>query len=108
MTDPAHPWPAGLTRTWHPIAYASEVRTAPLAIRLMGHRLVLFRSGDAYGLLDDRCPHRNVPLSEGRCVGDHVECPYHGWQFDAGGQCRKVPGAAAIPPVAAKSWPVAD
>ena len=57
--------------------------------------LVLFREADgsARALLD-RCPHRNVPLSVGRCVGGEVECGYHGWRFDGAGTCVEVPGLA--------------
>ena len=59
----------------------------------MGVPLVLYRTpdGEATALLD-RCPHRNVPLSRGRVVGDLLECPYHGWRFDRSGQCAHVPG----------------
>ena len=41
----------------------------------------------------DECPHRLVPLSEGRVneVGD-LECPYHGWSFTGeNGSCTKIP-----------------
>jgi phenylpropionate dioxygenase-like ring-hydroxylating dioxygenase large terminal subunit len=61
---------------------------------LLGVPLVLFRDGSGLaGALLDRCPHRNVPLSLGRVANSgHLECAYHGWQFDASGQCRLVPG----------------
>ncbi|MGB1602894.1 MAG: Rieske 2Fe-2S domain-containing protein, partial [Promethearchaeia archaeon] len=42
----------------------------------------------------DACPHRLVPLSEGRVCpqsGD-IECPYHGWTFrGADGACTRIP-----------------
>src|ERR1700751_3039396 len=42
--------------------------------------------------LRDSCPHRGMPLSYGRFDGSLVECPYHGWKFDAhSGQCMKIP-----------------
>jgi phenylpropionate dioxygenase-like ring-hydroxylating dioxygenase large terminal subunit len=41
----------------------------------------------------DRCPHRNVPLSGGRCLPDNsLECAYHGWRFSPDGGCVKIPG----------------
>ena len=48
----------------------------------------------------DRCAHRNVPLSKGKCVNDHIQCPYHGWEFDGSGECKKIPaleGQATTP-----------
>ncbi|WP_287456967.1 aromatic ring-hydroxylating dioxygenase subunit alpha [Leptolyngbya sp. UWPOB_LEPTO1] len=41
--------------------------------------------------LRDICPHRAVPLSCGRFDGTEVECAYHGWKFDAAGQCTAIP-----------------
>lgn len=47
--------------------------------------------------MDDVCPHRAVPLSEGRLLqrgGNTVlECAYHGWQFSCSGQCTAIPAA---------------
>ena len=41
----------------------------------------------------DACPHRLVPLSEGRidAATGNLECPYHGWQFDQAGACTAMP-----------------
>ena len=78
-------WPRGLARGWHPVAFVSDLGARPLAATLMDRPLAIFRSGDAVAILEDRCPHRNVPLSGGRCVGGQIECPYHGWRFDAAG-----------------------
>jgi phenylpropionate dioxygenase-like ring-hydroxylating dioxygenase large terminal subunit len=65
---------------------------------MQGTPLVLFRAADGRpAALVDRCPHRNVPLSLGRVVGDTVQCPYHGWRFDAAGQCRAIPGLIGEP-----------
>ena len=32
--------------------------------------------------LDDRCPHKGGPLSEGIVHGTSVTCPLHNWVFD--------------------------
>ncbi len=32
--------------------------------------------------VDNICPHRGGPLSDGRLEGGVVSCPWHGWQFD--------------------------
>jgi vanillate O-demethylase monooxygenase subunit len=59
--------------------------------------------------LEDRCCHRHAPLSRGKLVGDAIECPYHGFTYDATGACIKIPGQAAIPPSArVKAYPTVE
>jgi phenylpropionate dioxygenase-like ring-hydroxylating dioxygenase large terminal subunit len=79
-----------------------------LPVKLMGHPLVLFRGGTGIALLEDRCPHRNVPLSRGKIAGGGIACPYHGWEFRSDGACVKVPGAAICPAVSARAFPVVE
>eukprot|EP00741_Cyanophora_paradoxa_P010126 tig00020510_g9801.t1 len=47
--------------------------------------------GGAVRCVLDRCPHRAVPLSDGRLEGPLLECGYHGWQFDGSGRCARIP-----------------
>jgi phenylpropionate dioxygenase-like ring-hydroxylating dioxygenase large terminal subunit len=80
---------------WFPLAASRELGERPLARALHGVPIVLFRGRDgAPAALVDRCPHRNVPLSLGRCAGGVLECGYHGWRFDGTGACLAVPGLA--------------
>jgi nitrite reductase (NADH) small subunit len=45
--------------------------------------VALFRTAkDEVFALDDRCPHKGGPLSEGIVHGTSVTCPLHGWVFD--------------------------
>lgn len=78
---------------WYVIADAAQLRAGrPLALRRFGEELVLWR--DAEGRvagLPDRCPHRGVPLHNGKIREGHIECPFHGFRFDAGGQCTRMP-----------------
>ena len=32
--------------------------------------------------LDDRCPHKGGPLSQGLIFGKRVSCPLHNWQIE--------------------------
>ena len=83
---------------WQVIAFSSEIVDAPLARTVCSDPIVLFRTpaGDAVALAD-RCPHRFVPLSLGRVVGDQIQCGYHGLCFDVGGACVRVPGQDTVP-----------
>ena len=84
---------------WHPVGSADSITHQPFAARLLGEDLVLWR--DAAGALHawrDRCPHRGAKLSLGRVENDRLECPYHGWQFAASGQCMHVPALPTFTP----------
>ncbi|HEY7608964.1 MAG TPA: aromatic ring-hydroxylating dioxygenase subunit alpha [Alphaproteobacteria bacterium] len=87
-----------LRNHWYVAAWADEVGRKPLARVMLGDYLVLFRTeaGKAVAL-ENRCPHRNLPLSEGRLIGDTLECGYHGMVFDCSGACTHLPGVAAPP-----------
>ena len=85
---------ARLTHHWYVACRSAELKRKLLARRVLGIPLVLYRdaSGAAHALLD-RCPHRNVPLSLGHVSNaGHLECAYHGWQFDGEGRCKIIPG----------------
>ncbi len=44
--------------------------------------VAIFRTGDDQVFaLDDRCPHKGGPLSEGIVHGASVTCPLHNWVF---------------------------
>src|SRR6185437_5366711 len=59
--------------------------------------------------LENRCPHRNLPLSEGRLIGDTLECGYHGMVFDCSGACTHLPGEAAPPHWArVRAYPIVE
>ena len=45
-------------------------------------RLALFNIEGRYFAIDDVCPHRGGPLSEGELEGGAVVCPWHGAMFD--------------------------
>lgn len=61
---------------------------------MIGEPLVIFRdpTGKAAALVD-RCAHRNLALSRGTVTSDGLRCAYHGWCWDADGQCTRIPSA---------------
>lgn len=86
---------------WHPVALARDIADAPVAVLLLEHAVVLWRDGaGAIQAWADQCPHRGAKLSLGRVCAGQLECPYHGWQFAAGGACVKVPALPAFVPSA--------
>ena len=85
---------------WHPVGAAKEVGEQPKQFFLLGRRLVIYRNGSELVALDDTCAHRGAALSNGRVEDGVISCPYHGWQYDATGQCVHIPslpdGAPAV------------
>src|SRR4029450_13158888 len=47
------------------------------------------------GLLDQACPHRGASLFFGRNEECGIRCVYHGWKFDAAGNCIDMPNEPA-------------
>jgi phenylpropionate dioxygenase-like ring-hydroxylating dioxygenase large terminal subunit len=92
-----------LDRFWYAACFSRELRgSRPQARTVFGRPLVLFRGADgAATALVDCCPHRNAPLSMGRCTHGELRCAYHGWRFDAMGACTEVPGLPTVPGAAA-------
>lgn len=80
--------------SWSVVAVSEQLGDVkPLPVYADGHELALFR--DASGLaraVENRCPHRRVPLTLGNVVNGAIRCAYHGWTFDgASGSCIAVP-----------------
>ena len=86
------PLPDSIARSWQLVALSRDLRTKPLARMIANIPIVLFRSHGKAAAFEDRCPHRNYPLSDGRVRNGALQCPYHGWSFAADGACVAVPG----------------
>lgn len=95
---------------WYVAAHAHEITGALFARTFLNQPVILWRGADgAVAALEDRCPHRLVPLSTGRTVDGLVECGYHGLRFDAAGACAHVPGQSSVPKNArVRTFPVAE
>ena len=80
-------------RYWHPIFISSELGDLPVAIKILGEELVLFRDQSLQlGLVHKHCPHRQASLEFGICQKTGISCCYHGWHFDVDGSILEVPG----------------
>jgi phenylpropionate dioxygenase-like ring-hydroxylating dioxygenase large terminal subunit len=98
---------------WYPLLECHEVGRKPFGVERLGRRFVFWRS--ANGVLHaqpDRCPHLGAALSSGSIQDNHIVCPFHGFRFDATGQCTHVPAVGRngrIPPgLAVRSFPVRE
>ena len=101
---------------WLPAAMSSELGTrrradAADAVGRAADRVSRQQSGRV-GVMDHRCPHRCASLFLGRNEEGGIRCVYHGWKFDADGNCVDMPNT---PPkqdykdkVRAKAYKVAE
>jgi phenylpropionate dioxygenase-like ring-hydroxylating dioxygenase large terminal subunit len=98
---PFTPYPTG----WYRVTASRDLGANQVRpLRCFGQDLVLFRSGNALpAVLDAHCPHLGAHLGHGGRVADgSLVCPFHGWRFDAAGQCVSSRKASL------RTWPVQE
>jgi phthalate 4,5-dioxygenase len=92
---PGTPMGQVMRRYWMPALLSAELPEpdcTPVRVKLLGERLVAIRVSDgSVGLLDEYCPHRRASLWLGRNEENGLRCIYHGWKFDAAGNCVDMP-----------------
>lgn len=75
---------------WYPLARSRDVKPGKSHLVIFaGEPIVLIRSKQV--AVEDRCAHRQVPLSEGALEDGGVRCGYHGSKFDREGRSTSVP-----------------
>lgn len=100
-----------LRNCWYVAGWSKDYGHALKAETYLGEDVVIYRTEDGHPVaLEDACPHRKLPLSEGNLIGDTVECGYHGLKFDCTGTCIDSPTQRGMTPRRAvvKSYPVVD
>jgi phenylpropionate dioxygenase-like ring-hydroxylating dioxygenase large terminal subunit len=83
---------------WYPLSPLVDLDPKqPTKVILLGLHLVICKplKSSQYRVFLDQCPHRLAPLSEGRIdeKTGNLMCSYHGWEFDQGGICTRIPQA---------------
>jgi phenylpropionate dioxygenase-like ring-hydroxylating dioxygenase large terminal subunit len=103
-----------ITNQWYVIMASRQVKCGkPVGVTRMGEKMVLWRDSQGrLSCLSDLCPHRGVALSAGLILGDCIQCPFHGFQYDKTGACTLIPanGRNALVPKAmrVRSYPVRE
>ena len=77
---------------WYIVLESKEVGKKPIGVTRMGEKLVFWRDkvGKVHSAVD-RCPHRGVSLSIGKVIEEHLQCPFHGFEYDQRGRCVYIP-----------------
>lgn len=111
---PGTPCGEFMRRYWQPVAVSDKVQDLPLAVKVLGEELVLFRDKNGRpGLVYPRCCHRGTTLYFGRVEEEGIRCCYHGWLFDVEGRCVEQPcepdnGKAALHTARQPWYPVIE
>src|ERR1700742_5198112 len=72
---------------WYPVAWSENLKPEKtVGVEFAGEPIVVARTktGQLFAL-EDRCAHRQVPLSKGVVEGNSLRCNYHGWTYDCAG-----------------------
>ncbi len=90
-----------IKNAWYVAGWSSEFGDELRRVTMLNEHLVMYRtsSGDVVAL-EDRCPHRLLPLSKGKRMGDDIQCGYHGMTFNCSGACVRIPGQDNVPSTA--------
>ncbi|MEU6985338.1 aromatic ring-hydroxylating dioxygenase subunit alpha [Streptomyces sp. NPDC046324] len=98
---------------WYPVAVSRKVpKGKAFAAVFAGRRIALYRgaSGEVFAL-EDRCAHRQVPLSMGVVEGDTLRCCYHAWAYRGNGRISQIPylpKGVDRPPRGVRAYPVRE
>lgn len=70
-----------MSGTWVEVGALDDIpRLGARVVRTPWGDVAVFRTAeDELFALDDRCPHRGGPLSQGIVFGRRVACPLHNW-----------------------------
>ncbi|MHB1352542.1 MAG: nitrite reductase small subunit NirD [Thiobacillus sp.] len=78
---------------WTAILDISDIpRLGARVVRHGSLDIAVFRTDDdAVFALEDRCPHKGGPLSQGIVHGRRVACPMHNWNIELDSGCAVAP-----------------
>lgn len=103
--------PDVLVRGWYAACRSKRIKPRQLrSVELGDRRLVVWRdSGGDVHAMDSRCAHLGADLAQGSILDNGMlRCAFHGWCFDAAGQCVAAPGQGRTPPRSVQCYAVIE
>ena len=89
---------------WYPMVTTEGLTDKPLKIKALGQDFVVFRGEDGEAkCVSNTCTHRGGSLADGKVAGNCIQCPYHGWEFDADGYCKRIPSLGPNPKIPSRT-----
>jgi len=89
-------------RGWYGVLFSDELACGERrSLHYFGRDFVAWRGASGrVAIADAHCPHLGAHLGDGRCEGEDIVCPFHGWRFGQDGRCNAIPYSRRIPPKA--------
>ena len=90
---------------WFCADYSDQLALSEVKkVKAFDKEWVMFRGEDgSVGFTDSYCPHLGANLAEGgTVVGNNIRCPFHHWEYDSNGWCKKIPYGKVMPGIAKK------
>jgi phenylpropionate dioxygenase-like ring-hydroxylating dioxygenase large terminal subunit len=77
---------------WYIVLDSKQLKKRPVGVLRMGEKLVFWRDSTGTAIcFRDKCVHRGVQLSKGKVIKDHLQCPFHGLEYEASGRVTRIP-----------------
>jgi phenylpropionate dioxygenase-like ring-hydroxylating dioxygenase large terminal subunit len=79
-------------KSWYPFCLGEEIKESnPLKVKAFGREWVAFKTekGD-YSVVSSYCRHMGTDLKNASIKGEHLVCPFHLWEYDTKGICKKM------------------
>jgi nitrite reductase (NADH) small subunit len=79
--------------SWIEVGQLTDIpKLGARVVKTAGGDIAVFRTAtDAVFALDDKCPHKGGPLSQGIVFDNRVACPLHNWVIDLEQGCAVGP-----------------
>ncbi len=111
VAEVRHAGPSG--NYWYAVEYEKNVRSGQVVeVKWWKTSIAVYRDeAGRLSALENRCAHRQLPLSCGRVEGSRLVCQYHGWKYEGTGRCVEIShelgkGRERLPKIAIRSYPV--
>lgn len=87
-----------MTTTWTNVGLVTDIpQRGARVVNVNGMAIAVFRTGeDKILAVEDRCPHRGGPLSQGIVYGESVACPLHGWVIELDSGNARAPDVGCV------------
>lgn len=95
---------------WYAILPSKKLKNKPIEIERFSQKIVLWRKqNNTVIAMKNHCPHRGAKLSLGKVCNDHIQCPYHGYEFSDAGHCEYAPEMnSPLPGLTVNMYPVKE
>ena len=98
-----------IRNAWYVASWANDLQDKPIPQTILSENIVLWRGEDGgVRAAENVCPHRFLPLSKGRVIGNDLQCGYHGLVFNGVGDCVNAPTQDTLPDCKIRQYPVQE